>query len=158
MKLNFSRCINDELLCFQWNSAQILKISFPFRISMLFQHLMYILAKFNTFWRSSKPILKLNAFSILSTMRGNPEFVLLYTKRGASSIESLTNHLKSQQIIQVILESEGPVTYAENFHGGGFIQWCMVSFVFGVRWLWRHIFVFQTKILLKFALISHRDK
>jgi len=25
------------------------------------------------------------------------------------------------------------VAYAENFHGGGFIQWHMVSFVFGAR-------------------------
>ena len=29
-----------------------------------------------------------------------------YTKKGASSTESLINHLKSQHIIQVILESE----------------------------------------------------
>ena len=29
------------------------------------------------------------------------------------------------------------VAYAENFHGG-FIQRQMVSFVFGVRCLWRH--------------------
>ena len=34
-------------------------------------------------------------------------FVLRYTKRGASSIESLIKHLKSQHRIQAILESEG---------------------------------------------------
>jgi len=32
-------------------------------------------------------------------------------------------------------ESAKPVAYAENFHGGDFIQWRMVSFVFGVRCL-----------------------
>jgi len=29
------------------------------------------------------------------------------------------------------------------------------SFVFGMRCLWRHIHVFQTNVLAKFALISH---
>jgi len=56
----------------QWNSARILEISLSFRISILFQYLMYILAKFNTFSRSWKPILKLNTSSILSILRGNP--------------------------------------------------------------------------------------
>jgi len=41
----------------------------------------------------------------------------------------------------------------------GFIQWCMVSFVFYVHCLWRHnwrrIHVSQTKVLAKFALINH---
>ena len=46
--------------------------SFPFGISILFQCLIGILAKFNTFSRSWKLILKFNTFSILSIPRGNP--------------------------------------------------------------------------------------
>ena len=65
MKLNFTHCINNEAFCLQWNSAQLLQISFPFRISILFQYLMHILVKFNTFSRSWKPILKFDTFSIL---------------------------------------------------------------------------------------------
>jgi len=38
------------------------------------------------------------------------QFVLRYTRRGASSTESLINHMKSQYRIQVILESEGHKT------------------------------------------------
>ena len=49
MKLNSTHCINNEVLCLQYNSAQILEISFPFRNATLFQSLMYILAKYNTF-------------------------------------------------------------------------------------------------------------
>ena len=43
------------------------------------------------------------------------------------------------------------VAYAENFHGG----FHSVAFVVGVRCLWRHIHVFQTNVLAKFALITH---
>jgi len=49
MKLSFTYCMNNEVLCLQFNSAQKLLISFPFRISILIQYLMYILAKFNAF-------------------------------------------------------------------------------------------------------------
>ena len=42
-----------------------------------------------------------------------------------------------------------------KFEWGGFIHWRMVSIVFGVRCLWRHIHVFQTNVLAKFALVSH---
>ena len=47
------------------------------------------------------------------------------------------------------------MAYAENFHGGGFIQWHMVSFVFGARCSWRHNLTsescFQTNVLAKFV-------
>jgi len=45
MKLNFAHCINNELICLQQNSAQILQISFQFRTFILFQ-LMHSLANF----------------------------------------------------------------------------------------------------------------
>jgi len=41
MKLNFTHCLNNEVLCLYQNSAQILLISFPFRISILFQYLLF---------------------------------------------------------------------------------------------------------------------
>ena len=75
MKLNFAHPIT---LHKYWSAlpsiktAQMLLISFSFRISILFQYLMYILAKFNTFSRSWKTILKFNTFSLLSILRGNP--------------------------------------------------------------------------------------
>jgi len=74
-------CINNEVLCLQFSKILLscfkflfyleflLQISILFRISKLFQYLMYILAKFNTFSRSWKPILKFNTVLIL---RGNP--------------------------------------------------------------------------------------
>jgi len=43
------------------------------RISILFQYFMHILAKFNTFSRSWKPISQCNTFLILSIPCGNPE-------------------------------------------------------------------------------------
>ena len=46
MKLHFSHCITLHKCCFQWNSAHTLLTSFPFRISILFQNLIHILAKF----------------------------------------------------------------------------------------------------------------
>jgi len=73
-------CINNEVLCLQWNSARIFEISFPFRIPYFCQYLMHILAKFNTFSRSWKPILKFNTFSILSIPRGNPVLVKYLTE------------------------------------------------------------------------------
>jgi len=44
------------------------------------------------------------------------QFVLRYTKRGASGTESLINHLKSKHIIQVILESEDHNTIPAKDH------------------------------------------
>jgi len=41
-------------------------------ISILFQYLMCILVKFNTFSRSWKPITQFKTFSILLMPRGNP--------------------------------------------------------------------------------------
>jgi len=43
-----------------------------FRISILFQYFMCIVANFNTFSRSLKPISQFNIFSLLSIPRGNP--------------------------------------------------------------------------------------
>jgi len=44
-----------------------------FRISILFQYFMYILAEFNTFSRSWKPISQFNTFPILSIPREDPD-------------------------------------------------------------------------------------
>jgi len=52
-----------------------------FRISVLFQCFMNLLAWFNTFSRSWKPISKFNTFSILSIPRGNPVQVIREAKR-----------------------------------------------------------------------------
>jgi len=45
-----------------------------FRISILFQYFVYILARFNTISKSWKPILQFNTFSIhtFNTLHGNP--------------------------------------------------------------------------------------
>ena len=46
-----------------------------FRISILFQYFMYILAEFNTFSRSWKPISQFNTFPILSIPREDPDII-----------------------------------------------------------------------------------
>jgi len=58
-----------------------------FRISILFQYFMNLLAWFNTFSRSWKPLSKFNTFSILSIPRGNPVQVI----REAKSQDELTH-------------------------------------------------------------------
>jgi len=66
-----------------------------FRISILFRYFMCILAKFNTFSNSWKPISQFKTFSILSIPRGNPGVrrneenekkltIAIYRNRGAA--------------------------------------------------------------------------
>jgi len=79
MKLNFTHCVTLHK-CFAFSKILLrYLIAFPFRISIIFQYLMYILAKFNTSSRSSKPILKFNTFSILSIPGGNPECIYFFS-------------------------------------------------------------------------------
>jgi len=55
-----------------------------FGISILFQYLTYILAKFNTFSRSWKPISKLNTFSI---PRGTPNVINFIYKQNKTWLQ-----------------------------------------------------------------------
>ena len=68
IKLNFAHPITVHKYWSALPSIKICSDASDF-FSILFQYLMYILAKFNTFSRSWKTILKFNTFSIL---RGNP--------------------------------------------------------------------------------------
>jgi len=58
--------------CFAF--SKILLSCFWFLFHLVFSYFLYILAKFNTFTRSWKPMLKFNTFSILSISRGNPAY------------------------------------------------------------------------------------
>jgi len=58
--------------CHSCNEQNLNKQTATFRISILFQYFVHILAKFNTFSRSWKLISKFNTFSTLSIPHGNP--------------------------------------------------------------------------------------
>jgi len=74
-----------------------------FRISILFQYFMYILAKLNTFSRSWKPIPQFNTFSI---PRGNPVCGSLRDEGrvGRPLVDLAANHRHNRADIGVIHE------------------------------------------------------
>jgi len=61
------------MLCLQLNSARIFQISFPFKISILFQYLTHHFGHIQYFFKILKTDFEIQCFFNTSNQRGNPD-------------------------------------------------------------------------------------